>query len=465
MFAIQQQQVCHQGGHNLSLQNGLNRDHEVLWSLRLHLNRFNHALNAGRVMPIDRQHFSPNYCRLLSRDVHHSSLRAEITRSFQWLVHLLLMLMLWSGDPCLSASVIEPDLAADNQESLILTFVGDLMPASHVAYYLQRFGPDYPYRFMRPWLDASELTVCNLELPVTDRGSRVKDKKFTFRMQPSDIKTLTACPVHVCTLANNHLVDYGPVGVLDTIRHLDEAGIFHAGAGKDLTAARRPAIVDVMKGKAPTLGSDPQNPGSDPKSVRATTTLGGTTRVALLAYSKTYPFEFFARNNKPGTADGDDNYLASDIKKAKTNADLVVVCVHWGTELMTTPKPYQIDYAHLAVDLGADLVIGHHPHVLQPFEVYKGKLIAYSLGNFVFGSYSRSVKDSCILRVMVENGTATSAEIVPISVDNVKYNFQPRPLQGDAARKLLTTLGQASSKLHAPMAIDGDLGKITIVKL
>ncbi|MBN2053988.1 CapA family protein [bacterium] len=344
------------------------------------------------------------------------------------------------AETLIHTGIIEPAPA-------VITFTGDVMLTNHVDYYLNRFGDDYPFQALRPWLDDSDLTIGNLESPVTARGEPFPDKRFTFRTKPGAVRSLLACPFQVCTLANNHMGDYGPTGVLDTLQHLDDAGILHAGAGRDLTEARRPALVDLTPaGSSPATREKP----------------AGAVRIAVLAYSKTFPFEFFARDNKPGTADGDDAYLPADIAAARAAADLVVICVHWGAELMTTPKDYQTSFAHLAIDLGADLVIGNHPHVLQPLECYKGKLIAYSLGNFVFGSYSRKAVESILLRVMVRGGRLSSAEIVPISVDNVTLNFQPRPLRKHAAAVLLEYLRIASAPFNAPILISDDTGLINL---
>ncbi len=175
---------------------------------------------------------------------------------------------------------------------------------------------------------------------------------------------------NVLSMANNHMLDYGADGLLETIHHLDSLGINHSGAGDSLSSARREAIV----------------------------TCNGS-KIAFLSYSLTFPKEFYADKDRAGTAPGFRPTLEEDISRARASADYVVVSFHWGQELAVMPKKYQVTAARLAVDAGADIVIGHHPHVLQGIEHYKNALIFYSLGNFAFGSLSKSCDRSIIVRI------------------------------------------------------------------
>ena len=118
----------------------------------------------------------------------------------------------------------------------------------------------------------------------------------------------------------------------------------------------------------------------------------------------------------------------------KAENDYVIVSCHWGQELKETPKPYQIQLAHQLIDKGVDLILGHHPHVVQGIEFYKNRLIAYSLGNFVFGSFSERVRDSMILKLTLTEEGTSEAEIMPINVYNKDVVFQPVPLTGNVKR-------------------------------
>jgi poly-gamma-glutamate capsule biosynthesis protein CapA/YwtB (metallophosphatase superfamily) len=140
--------------------------------------------------------------------------------------------------------------------------------------------------------------------------------------------------------------------------------------------------------------------------------------------------------------------VESAIEECESRADLTVVTFHWGGEKWTKPKPYQIEYAHRVIDLGADLVIGHHPHVLQGLELYKNRLIAYSLGNYAFGSYSENSRDSVILRAQISPAGLVNARLLPICVLNSQVQFQPKPLRAKSARRVLDDLNTISRHLN-----------------
>ena len=221
-------------------------------------------------------------------------------------------------------------------DEITIAAVGDLMLGGRVEPLLKEFGPDYPFADVMPFLSRADVVVGNLESSISTRGVAVENKKFTLRAGPIAAQGLKKAGVRVVTLANNHSMDFGPLALRDTLTALDDNHILYAGAGMDLDDARSPAFLKV-KGR----------------------------RIAFLSYSLTFPLEFFASAGRPGTAPGYADFVRSDIEKARPSADLVVVSFHWGAELMPAAKDYQIDLGRKAVDWGADLVLGHHPHVLQ----------------------------------------------------------------------------------------------------
>jgi poly-gamma-glutamate synthesis protein (capsule biosynthesis protein) len=229
----------------------------------------------------------------------------------------------------------------------------------------------------------------------------------------------------VLTLANNHMMDYGAQGLSETVTNLDRVKILHAGAGATLDEARRQALVTV-KGK----------------------------RVAFLAYSLTYPAEFYAGSGHPGTAQGIAARVHDDIVRTRGGSDYVVVSFHWGAELVGMPKPYQQRAAHAAIDAGADLVLGHHPHVLQGIERYQGKTIIYSLGNFAFGSMSPSADRSMIARITL-HGTEQTVEIVPLNVLNREVRFRPVVLTGKRGDEVIARLNQLSQSFNTRLISSG----------
>src|SRR5208283_271920 len=173
--------------------------------------------------------------------------------------------------------------------------------------------------------------------------NRYKDKEYTFRGMPESLRAVKRAGFDLLSLANNHIMDYGEKGLKDTIRQCQINKLVYAGAGTDRTSALR---LGVLKRHG--------------------------VRYGLLAYSLTFPEEFWARSGKPGTAHPDWAQMGQDIRAARPNVDILIVSFHWGEELKADPKKYQIDFAHYAINSGADVVLGHHPHVPQPIEVYKG---------------------------------------------------------------------------------------------
>jgi poly-gamma-glutamate synthesis protein (capsule biosynthesis protein) len=280
-----------------------------------------------------------------------------------------------------------------------------------------------------PTLGKADVVVGNLESSISLRGKAVENKKFTLRAGPLAAAALRQAGVRVVTLANNHSMDFGPLALQDTLAALDENGILSTGAGMNLDDARAPAILKI-KGKT----------------------------LAFLSYSLTFPLEFFASENQPGTAPGYSDYVKTDIEKARQLADLVIVSFHWGAELMTAAKDYQVELGHQAIDWGADLVLGHHPHVLQELEIYNGRLIAYSLGNFVFGSESNRTNTSMILLLTFQDNTLVRVEAVPLDVNNYRVKYRPHILTGSAAVEVFEGINTASARFRTKLEIRKDRG-------
>jgi poly-gamma-glutamate capsule biosynthesis protein CapA/YwtB (metallophosphatase superfamily) len=319
------------------------------------------------------------------------------------------------------------------QEEITIAAVGDLMLGGRAEPYLNEFGPDYPFTEVMPTLRRADISVGNLESPISIRGKAVENKKFTLRAGPIAARALKQAGIRVVTLANNHSMDFGPLALQDTQAALDEYGILYTGAGIDLDAARTPALVKV-KGKT----------------------------LAFLSYSLTFPLEFYASAGRSGTAPGFADFVKSDIENVRPKADLVIVSFHWGAELLTAAKDYQLELGHQAVDWGADLVLGHHPHVLQEIEIYKGRLIAYSLGNFVFGSESERTNSSIILLLTFQNKSLVRVEAVPLDVNNYRVKYRPRVLTGTAAAEVLGSINAASVRFNTRLDIAHDRGTIVL---
>ena len=327
--------------------------------------------------------------------------------------------------------------AADQpvQDEITIAAVGDLMLGGRAEPFLKEFGPGYPFFDVMPFLSRADVVVGNLESSISTRGTAVENKKFTLRAGPIAALALKKAGIRVVTLANNHSMDFGPLALKDTLGILDQHEILYTGAGMDLDDARSPAVLKI-KGKT----------------------------IAFLSYSLTFPLEFFASASRPGTAPGYAEFVKSDIEKARPTADLVVVSFHWGAELLTAAKDYQVELGRKAIDWGADLVLGHHPHVLQELEVYQGRLIAYSLGNFVFGSESNRTNSSMILLLTFQGKSLARVEVVPLDVNNYRVQYRPRVLTGQAARDVLESINAGSERFKTKLDIANDRGMLLLLQ-
>lgn len=317
-----------------------------------------------------------------------------------------------------------------SSDTLNITLVGDLFLGNWIEKYIQK-DPSYPYLHIASILEQSDLLIGNLEAPLSLKGEVYVAKTYTLHCHPQTVQVLKAGGFDAVTLANNHIMDFGPSALMETIAVLTEHNIKYAGTGADIKQARTPAYLEKCGFK-----------------------------IALLAYNNTLPLEFNASDSTPGTAPGRWEYIETDIKKAKAAADIVIVSFHWSAELLKEPKPYQRSLARLSIDSGADLVFGHHPHVIQGIEIYKNRVIAYSLGNFIFSSYSKKVKDSIILQVRMTKDGPQAVTIFPINVNNHQVVFRPKPLSGADATVALEELSALSSKFGTKIEIHEDKGEI-----
>jgi len=321
------------------------------------------------------------------------------------------------SDPDGNGQAEEPGTGSEGQvsgKSVKLAFVGDVLLAAKVDALMKQHGYSYPYAKASDYLKNPDLTAANLESPITTRGTPAPNKQFVFQGPPAALPALTESGIDVVSLANNHTLDMGVVGLLDTIGHLDEAGMPHVGGGNDETEAYEPVILEA-------------------KGVK----------VAYIGLSRVLPIvEWKATKDRPGVAESYDPTRGLEaIRKAKEKADLVVVMVHWGIERNDFPEKYQQNLARQYIDAGADLVIGSHPHVLQGFETYKGKWIAYSLGNFIFNmTKTEKTKDTGVLDALCTKEGDCKLQFHPMRA----IESQPTPLEGNAAKELLARLSKMS---------------------
>jgi poly-gamma-glutamate capsule biosynthesis protein CapA/YwtB (metallophosphatase superfamily) len=253
-----------------------------------------------------------------------------------------------------------------------LAAVGDVTFGDRVADAIAARGPAYPWQSTGRILRSADVATANLEGAVSTRGTRAPDKQFHFRGPPSALSAARrTAGLDVMNVANNHTLDFGRIAFLDTLRIARQNGIATVGGGVDLTAARRPVIVER-----------------------------GGMRIAFLAYSDVRPEGFTAARSLGGTAPADVAMIRSDVLSARRRADVVLVWMHWGEELARSANDRQRLFASAALNAGARVVLGSHSHLLQAVvRPTRRALVAWSLGNFVFPPSSPGTDRTAILHL------------------------------------------------------------------
>lgn len=282
----------------------------------------------------------------------------------------------------------------NNSEPVTLFFVGDIMLSRLIGDIMAR-NNDWRYPFLETaeFLKNMDVTFGNLEGPISARGMKV-GSIYSFRSDPRAIEGLLYAGFDVLSIANNHIWDYGADAARDTLTIVKKAGIGIVGGGEDYSEAHKPLIKDV-KG----------------------------TKVAFLGYTDLISSSLGSKTSKPAIAYLNIEQAVTDIKEARKLADFVVISLHWGNEYETTHNRNQEKVAKALIDAGAQLIIGHHPHVVQSVEEYKGGYIAYSLGNFVFDqNFSPDTKKSLTLKVILKDKKISQVEQIKIGFTS---SYQP----------------------------------------
>jgi poly-gamma-glutamate synthesis protein (capsule biosynthesis protein) len=272
--------------------------------------------------------------------------------------------------------------------AVMLAFVGDVMLAETPGRVI-RSGRD-PLAPFADRLAAADIRIGNLECVVSDKGRADPAKPYSFRAHPRSIGILRR-HFDAVSLANNHSGDYGPAAFADMLARLEGAGIAHFGGGRTLAAAHRPWIVEKRG-----------------------------IRIALLCYNEFFPRWFEADFDRAGIAWSEDEQVRLDIERARRNerADIVIPLMHWGWEGETRASERQRRLARLMIDAGADAVIGGHPHVVQDIEIYRGRPVIYSLGNFVFDGFeAEETTTGWLLALAVDRQGARDFRVTTARID------------------------------------------------
>lgn len=308
----------------------------------------------------------------------------------------------------------------NNVKKPLLKFcaVGDLSLADSVEAKLIEHGADFTFSRIKNTLSGHDVVFANLENVFTDTSEGRQSQAHLLKSRPSSIKAIHNANFNVVAMANNHVLDYGKQAIVDTKKSLDAYNIKYTGAGTDLASAREPAIIEAQG-----------------------------IRLGFLAYAMKGIHS--AGQEQPGAAVIDREQIAEDIAKLKPEVDHVIISLHYGLEFIDYPSPEFRETCLLIADLGASLLIGHHPHVINGLEKRAGSLIAYSLGNFIFDNRIMDYKTEKTSRGLVLNCTfdkkrLVDFEIVPTLINN---DYQPEPATGPLKETMLKKIEEISDVL------------------
>ncbi|SRR6056297_1033 len=290
------------------------------------------------------------------------------------------------------------------EREIVFSAVGDIMLGRRVGRLLDENGGESAYDGFSFLFDRSDVLFGNLECSLSERGEKLLGKGIWLRASPDKAEILKDAGFSVLSLANNHILDYGNDALYDTLDFLDDMEIGHVGAGKNIGEARKPEIFTK-----------------------------GDVSIGFLAYNEfSYYFwsyeekrQFAARENVPGTAPMDLAPMLEDIEKLKGEVELVAVSLHWGTEESNMETKEQREIAHAMIDGGADIIIGHHPHVIQGVEIYRGRPIIYSLGNYIFDQNDENNKQGMAAEIEISDGEMKSISLHPLYVKDKRAPIVP----------------------------------------
>jgi poly-gamma-glutamate synthesis protein (capsule biosynthesis protein) len=349
--------------------------------------------------------------------------------------------------------VQDPIMSSSKQLTMLL--VGDV--------FVQRDDPPSVFKHVGQLLRDGDFTFGNLEGSTADSGAPWSIKETNWKADARQVEALAAAGFDAVTVANNHMLDFGYPALLETLGHLDRLGIKHTGGGRNFAEAHQPAIVEK-----------------------------DGCRVALLGYTSVFIPEWAAGKDHPGLAvmrartsyeapprvfevpgtppivrtrlnEQDREQLTADVKAARAAADIVVCAFHWGVSRgFLKIAEYQSELGRHAIDVGADLVFGHHPHVIQGIEVYKSKAIFYSLGNFTFAQHNLKKgheAESLIVRCTIKDKKIVAVEYLPAEIDG---EINPQALDLMSGAHVVEMVAQRSAAFATQFQPNGVAMKLQI---
>ena len=310
----------------------------------------------------------------------------------------------------------------ESKEEIILVAVGDVCLGLEVRKTIAEHGVLFPFEHVREQILRSDMRFGNLEVVFPGNSIEVSSRKSQIWAEDNAINSLCEAQFDVMSFANNHIMDHGKAGFSRTLDLMSKHNIVSVGAGATLYDSRQAAII-----KRNNL------------------------KVGFLAFSDNWGQ--ISGNRNPGATEAVAKYMISDIRTLKKEADIVIVSLHMGIEFTPYPSPFQVKISREAVDAGANVIIGHHPHVLQGFEVYHGSLIFYSLGNFVFQVYGHGYQQpylphvawGVILTINLRSDGYISHNVIPTVINE---EHRPRLANEDEADRIMRHITEISEPLR-----------------
>ncbi len=279
-------------------------------------------------------------------------------------------------------------------------FWGDTYLPRHVVNKYLGKAPAKAFGGIEPLLRLAEWNVANLEGVLTHSTlARTIDKTHLLRMSPTLAQTLKMAGIHVLSLGNNHSADFGDAGIFDTMAALHQEKLQHFGGELNADNATKPLIIPTSAGP-----------------------------ICLLSLTLTLPESLWATEHRGGAGHATFSEIRRLVTECATLYPFTFAVFHWGEENQKHPKEYQRKLARLCVDAGATAVLGHHPHVLQDIEIYRNRMIVYSLGNFVFGTQPFHTSPEGLAAQFRLANDQIGIELIPISVNNRVVKFRPQPV-------------------------------------
>jgi len=326
-------------------------------------------------------------------------------------------------------------LVIDEKEEIIKTdkittirFGGDVMMTSYFKNYIDSKGVNYMWEDVSELINSADYSIFNLETSVSLRGSDTKPKGYGFRSDPSTLEGLKNAGIDMVSLANNHVMDYGRDALSDTLENVKKYGIEYIGAGENKDEASKINYQEIN--------------GIKVAFISASEILGYETNKATNERSGVFYL------NRDDLSD-----INKKITEAKENENYVVLVLHWDREYENSPKEETVKMAHSLIDSGADIIIGHHPHVLQGIEYYKNGIIYYSTGNFNFLIRNENASQSALFELNLDKEKIISSKVYPIKINACKANLLDS--SSDTYKTIINNLNERSKKFGTKILEDG----------